>query len=314
MLGRGAMPERRYHIMLNPHSGTAQALGLDAETLSARFAAHGLDAAVDADADTPFPDRIARALGSDADTVVAAGGDGTVTALAAALVGTDKTLAILPLGTANLLARDLLIPLEVDEAIAALAAMAPRRIDVGEVNGRVFLHKVVIGLMPGIAAGREQIRDRDDFGARFGFVLYFFRRLARARRIAVEIAPAEGPPRIARVQALAVANNAYDEGLGRFFARQRLDAGTLSLYVVRHFDLRDLLRLSLGMVMGNWRHDEALIIESTPAVTIRSRRKRLKTMFDGEVETLEVPLDFTIRPGALSVLAPVPPEPPDEGS
>ena len=109
---------------------------------------------------TPLAAQVAAAIDSDADVIVAAGGDGTITAVASALVGTDTALAILPLGTVNLLARDLGIPLDVNAAIAALAAMQPRKIDVGEVNGAVFLHKIVFGFVPGLAAARERLRGR----------------------------------------------------------------------------------------------------------------------------------------------------------
>lgn len=140
------MPDRHYHVVLNPNSGTALALGLTGDTLRERFEREGLTATVDADGETPLRDRIAAAIAGDADVVVAAGGDGTITALAEAIIGSGKTLAMLPTGTANLLARDLGIPLDLDQAIAGLRDMVPHNIDVGEVNGRAFLHNVTIGL------------------------------------------------------------------------------------------------------------------------------------------------------------------------
>src|SRR5690606_9993051 len=128
-----------------------------------------------------------RAVASDADLLVAAGGDGTITALANAMVNTDRALGILPLGTVNALAKDLNIPLELEEAMDVLAANQRQSIDVGEVDGRFFLHKVVIGLIPALAAGREHIRGKADLTAKFGFLRFIFRRLARARRFAVAI-------------------------------------------------------------------------------------------------------------------------------
>lgn len=300
------MPSRRYHVVLNPKSGAALAAGLTAESLAAAFAHHGLDAVIDADNSAPFADRIRKARDSDADVVVSAGGDGTATGLAGALAGTTKALAILPLGTANLLARDLSLPLDLDATVAALGDMEPRQIDVGEVNGRVFLHKVVLGVIPSIAAAREQIRGRSDVGALFGFGRYFVRRLGRARRIALSITSRDTDDRVERVHAIAVANNAYDEGLGRIFARSSLDAGVLTLYVLKHLTLGDALRLSAEMLAGRWQQDEALDIASVRSVSIRSRRASVSAMIDGEVEMLQTPLNFRIRPKALTVLAPAP--------
>ncbi len=298
------MSDTSFYVLLNANAGTANATGVTAESLDALFESHGMAAQVDARKDVPFADRIADALASGAGTIVAAGGDGTITALAEKLVGTDKTLAILPLGTVNALAKDLSVPLDLTEAVKALATGQPHRIDVGEVNGRIFLHKVVIGLIPGMAAGRERIRGRQDTGAKIGFLRYFFRRLARAKRMAVAIETSSGNRRVERVQALAVASNAYDEGLGQFFSRQSLDRGTLTLYVLKHFTFRDFVRLTTGMLLGRWRNDEALSMESVQSVTINTRKDLIKVMFDGEVESMHTPLQFSIRPKALCVIVP----------
>lgn len=297
------MTRRKYYLLLNPNSGTVAALGVTEETLSATFAAHDVDATIDADPDTPFEDRIARAIASDADAIVAAGGDGTATAIATALIESDKMLAVLPLGTANLLAKDLGIPLEIEAWIQALDTMECNPIDVCEVNGTIFLHKSVIGLIPELAAAREKVRG-EGLRAKIAFVFYALRRLARARRIALEVTTPDGGTRIERVQSLAVASNAYDEGLGRFFHRDKLDTGLLTLYVLRHLNLGDAIRLGLEMVAGRWKNDEALEIRSAKSVTIRSKKKRLQLMIDGEVTSLESPLNFQIYPRALNVLAP----------
>lgn len=298
------MSPTSHYVILNSNAGTANATGVTAETLGEMFAAHGLDAIIDADSDRDLSARIADAMASGAPTIVAAGGDGTITALAATLVDTDRNLAILPLGTVNALAKDLNVPLDLSAAVGAMATGVAHRIDVGQVNGRVFLHKVVIGLIPGLAAGREHIRGRYDIGAKLGFLRYMFRRLARSKRIAVVIQPHEGERRIERVQALAVSSNSYDEGLGQFFARHSLDSGALTLYVLRHLNVGDFLRLTTSMLLGHWQNDEALTMESVAGVTIDSRKSLIKVMFDGEVENLETPLNFTIRPRSLSVIVP----------
>ena len=298
------MSETSHYVILNANAGTANATGVTADALEALFKANGLRATIDADSERSLSKRIEDALESGAPTIVAAGGDGTITALAAAMVGTERNLAILPLGTVNALAKDLGVPLDLPAAVAALASGISRKIDVGEVNGRVFLHKVVVGLIPGVAAGREHIRGRQNTLAKIGFLRYFFRRLARAKRLAVVIDPKEGARRVERVQALAVASNAYDEGMGQFFSRQSLDRGTLTLYVLKHLTTGDFLRLTTGMLFGHWKNDEALTMESVTSVTIDTRKPLIKVMFDGEVETLHAPLNFRIRPLALSVIVP----------
>lgn len=293
-----------YYVVLNPNAGTADATGVTAEALAELFTAKALSARIDARDDLPLADRIADAIASGAGTIVAAGGDGTITALAGALVDTERTLAILPLGTVNALAKDLQVPLDLKGAVAALATGQNHRIDVGEVNGHVFLHKVVIGTIPGVAAAREHIRGRHDPAAKIAFLRYFRRRLRRTRRMAVVIEPGDGERRIERVQALAVASNAYDEGLGQFFSRSSLDGGCLTLYLLRHLTMMDVLRLTVRMLLGHWQDDEALSVETVRSLTINTHKDLLKVMLDGEVETMHTPLEFTIRPQALSVLVP----------
>lgn len=296
------MSKLSYYVLLNARSGSATEG--TASLLQEAFATQGHDATWDVDGDRPLADRIRDAVRSRAKVIVAAGGDGTVTAVAGAILDTGKSLAVLPLGTANLLARDLQLPMGTAEWIAALGAMEERKIDVGEVNGSIFLHKVVIGTIPGIAELRERMRDRSDWGAKLEFFRNFVQRINRGRPLAIEITSTAGERRVQRVRSIAVANNGYDEGVGRFFSRSQLSAGTLTLYVLKRLSLRDALRLSMEMLLGRWRQDDAIAIEQAVRVGIRVKRPAVKAMIDGEIASLDVPLDFSIRPGALSVLAP----------
>ena len=296
------MQDYDYYVIFNERAGTASAQGLTADALRAMFEDAGLRCHIDARSDLPLGERVGDAVAGPAEIIVAAGGDGTITALAEALTGSPKSLAILPLGTVNALAKDLNIPLEIRQAVQALANGQRQLIDVGEGNGRTFLHKVVVGVIPAVAAGREFIRDRRDLAAKIGFLRYFMRRLQRAKRMAVLIRTPDGETRVERVQAIAVASNAYDEGLGQFFSRSALDKGTLTLYVLRHLTPGDVLRLTVSMLLGRWQNDDALSITSVDAVTITTHKELLKVMFDGEVETLRTPLEFSIRAKALSVI------------
>jgi diacylglycerol kinase family enzyme len=292
------------HVLLNAKAGTASALSMTGAELAAKLAERGLKAEIDDDMHKPMEGRLIRAATSAAPIVVAAGGDGTITALANAILGSDKKLGILPLGTVNALAKDLNIPLDLDLALDVLGTQACRTIDVGRVDGRVFLHKVVVGVVPELAAGREHIRGRTDLRAKLGFFLFILRRLARTKRFAVAMDLGDGQTRIERVQALAVASNAYEQGVGRIFSRQRLDEGSLYVYFLSHLNIRDFFRLCSGMVMGTWQNDSELTILKTRQVTMTTRKRAMNVMFDGEVEKLATPMTFEILPNALCVIAP----------
>ncbi|MBI4703237.1 MAG: diacylglycerol kinase family lipid kinase, partial [Deltaproteobacteria bacterium] len=88
---------------------------------------------------------------------VAAGGDGTVSAVASHLLGSDRTLGILPLGTFNYVAREFGIPLTVEDAIRVIAGGTERIVDVGEVNGRAFLNNAGLGGYVKIVRRRERV-------------------------------------------------------------------------------------------------------------------------------------------------------------
>jgi diacylglycerol kinase family enzyme len=289
------------HVLLNSRSGTAT---LTSAELRDRFEALGYEVTVDDDHRRPFPARLRNARQSAAEILVAAGGDGTVTALAEVAAETDRPMLVVPFGTANLLARDLALPLDVEDWLTALPDFVERRIDLGRVNGHLFLHKVVIGFVPGIAAAREKIRGVAAIGARLAFIGYAMRRILRARRIALELTRDGQPPHIDRLQAVAIANNHYDEAFGHFFSRATLDGGHLSVYKLQTITPLKAVGLALGVFLGRWQDDAALTIETAETLTIRSRRRRLKVMLDGEVETLMTPLGFTIEKQKLRVLAP----------
>jgi diacylglycerol kinase family enzyme len=297
-----AARDLRYALVLNGRAGTAWQFGAD--EIAGLAARHGLRMTIDADESVPLADRLMRAVATETEVIVAAGGDGTATAAAEAVRRTGKLLAVLPLGTANLLAHDLGLPMTVDQWMAALPTFQPRRIDAGEVNGRLFLHQVVIGTVLETAAAREAVRDRRDPGAAVELVADFIRRLSCAGPFEVEIAPRDGRRRIESVEALSIANNEYDEGLGRFFSRARLDRGTLGLYVIHRLRPLNALRLVAEMLLGVWRRAGEVEFESTEEVTIRTRRQVVRAMVDGEITSLKTPITLRILPKAVCVLAP----------
>jgi diacylglycerol kinase family enzyme len=96
------------------------------------------------------------------DVVVVAGGDGTVSAVAARLAGTPRALGVIAGGTLNHFAKDLSIPTDFAEAVALLRACPIRLIDIAEVNGRTFINNSSLGMYPQIVREREKIRRRGE--------------------------------------------------------------------------------------------------------------------------------------------------------
>ena len=248
--------------------------------------------------------RIAREeIARGARTVVAAGGDGTVNAVASVLVETDCVLAVLPLGTLNHFARDLGIPPDLEAAAQIVREGSERSVDVAEVNGKIFLNNSSLGLYPTIVRHREEQQQR--LGRSKWFALFWatFRVLLRHHSVMVRLRHGEAE-RVLRTPILFVGNNEYEmEGfeIGR---RRRLDAGELWIYLTKRPGFWAHIRLAVRAIFGHLHEDRDFEAFRVRETTIETRRPRVHVATDGEVRTLDSPLRYRIRPGALRVRAP----------
>lgn len=246
-----------------------------------------------------------KAADGDSDIIVAAGGDGTVSAVAAAIVGTNKTLGVLPLGTLNHFAKDLGIPLELAEAVRVITANQTANIDVGTVNERVFINNSSIGLYPNIVRRRErqQRLGRSKWFAAFWAAMTVLRRYPFfAVKLTIE------NEQLTRLTPFVfVGNNEYQMEVLNVGGRKCLDAGKLSVYVLNRTGRMGLIRLALRSVFGRLQQAEDFEAFCTAEITIETRRKKKHVLvaFDGEVERLEAPLNYRILPQALRVIVPL---------
>src|SRR3954454_7416050 len=152
-----ALPSQAEEVtcILNGTTGSKRAIKTK-EQLAELFFGHGAKARVLLARDGRELTALAcRAVEDRCGMVVAAGGDGTMNAVAGALVGTETPMGVLPLGTLNHFAKDLKIPLELEGAVATIMTGRIAHIDIGEVNGHVFLNNSSIGIYPWIVRERE---------------------------------------------------------------------------------------------------------------------------------------------------------------
>ncbi|MEO7242957.1 MAG: diacylglycerol kinase family protein, partial [Variovorax sp.] len=151
---------KRLFVIVNASSGKGHDQAL-ADGLRGLFSAAGAAAEISlAHGGGEIASLVEAAIAQGAEIVVAGGGDGTVSSVAAALAGSDITLGVLPLGTLNHFAKDLGLPLELDAAVRCIVAGQSTRVDVGEVNGRVFINNSSLGLYPDIVRERERQQKR----------------------------------------------------------------------------------------------------------------------------------------------------------
>jgi diacylglycerol kinase family enzyme len=242
------------------------------------------------------------AAASDAETLIAVGGDGTISAVAAEAHKSRKKLGVIPTGTLNNFSKDLGIPQDVAEAVRVVAEGCSKHIDIARVNGRCFINNSSIGLYPRIVKKRVQ-QQRLGYGkwrAAFWAALRMFR-LSPFVKVRIEL---DGKSFLRKTPFVFVGNNEYEMELYNIGRRPRLDGGKLSIYFLHRGGRWGIVLLLLHTFTGHlrqWLDFEEVMTES---VSIQTRRKRLPVAFDGEVDLLSTPLEYEIVPNALEVIVP----------
>lgn len=262
---------------------------------SVRFAEEGRDI-----------ERHAREAIADGATLIAAGGgDGTVNSIAGLLAGTRVILGVLPMGTLNHFAKDLGIPSDIEEAVRVLGDGRVVTVDVGEVNGRVFVNNSGLGLYPDMVHQRE--RWTQGASKWFAAVWEGVRALMRYRLLGVRIV-VNGEKMLRRTPSIMVGNNAYALQALASPTRPRLDAGVLSLYVPHPTGRLRLVWFAIQALLWRSLPDSDFDATLTDSLIIESRRHQLRLSLDGEVTTMAPPLTYRSRAGALQVMTPKPVE------
>lgn len=288
-------------VIMNAAAGAA---AQESDEIRAAFAAEGQEVEVispDAGEDLAAVTR--RALAESDDTIVAAGGDGTISAVAAQLVGTGRALGVLPAGTLNHFAKDLGIAVDVATAVATVTRGRTVDVDVAEVNGRIFINNSSLGIYPRIVSSREAQQQRL---ARGKWTAFFWATLSAFRRFPfLNLRITIGEEMLARRTAfLFVGNNEYEIAGFHLGGRAAIDRGRLGLYLTHRTGRLGLFRLGARALVGRLEQAKDFEVFSVTEATIESRRTRLLVATDGEVQWMEAPLYYRTRPRALRVIVP----------
>jgi diacylglycerol kinase family enzyme len=293
-------------VLLNAAAGSvdSEETGKKVAEVLAAFRAAGADAAVCAVEPERLTAAVEKAARSDADVVVLGGGDGTLNCSVGVLAGGEKPLGILPLGTLNHFARDLGIPMDLDEAVRTIVAGHVRRVDLGEVNGRFFLNNSSLGIYPEVVTERDHIHERGK-GSKWPAMLRAA--IDQLRRFPMVTVTLRLPERKLRVTTplIFVGNNRYEMKLLRVGRRSHLDRGELFLYVARAHSRLGFLALAVRALLGRLDPEKDFVSVGLPDVEVAtSWRRSIRVALDGEVMRLALPLRYRVRPRALRVLAP----------
>lgn len=292
-------------VIVNSASGRGHdAAGL--ETLRGLFRDAGAEARVLVADDGEELRAIARReAGARPPVIVAGGGDGTINAVASELIGTDIALGIVPLGTLNHFARDAGIPLDPSEAARNVVASHSVRMDVGQVNDRIFINNSSIGLYPRMVRHREMQQHRLGRGkwhAMFWAVMAVLRH-SPFLRVKLRL---DAEDRHCVAPFIFIGNNEYVMEGFAIGQRRRLDAGQLTVYFTSRPHRAGVLRLFLRALFGRLRQSGDFEARAAHSVQIASRHRHLLVATDGEIASMETPLDYRSLAGALRVIVPAP--------
>jgi diacylglycerol kinase family enzyme len=296
----------RFIGVLNKDGGTFRTLDMDAFVADATAAfggrGHSLDCRIVEGRNLIRElDRAAREPAVDA--LLAGGGDGTVSAAAAACFRHRMPLAVLPAGTMNLFARSLKVPLDLGEALEAIADGAPGQVDIATANGRPFVHQFSVGMHSRLV----RIRNEMPYRSRIGKIVASFRAAtATLSRPLVFDAEVRTPGGIEnrRATAIAISNNLLGEGHVPY--AEQVDQGVLGVYVVRPMPPTELARLALSLLVGTWKHHPLVSERQVEHVTLSFPRRKstAKAVIDGELIDLEKRVELKVHRGALKVILP----------
>jgi diacylglycerol kinase family enzyme len=275
------------------------------DKLSRIFAEHDTPAQILlAEKGAQIPELARRAVKENSQIIVAGGGDGTVNAVANELMGTSVKLGVLPLGTLNHFAKDLHIPQDLDGAARNLITGRAVPVDVGEVNGRIFLNNSSLGIYPRIVREREEQQKKKGRNKWVAFAEASISVLRHYSLLRVRLR-VEGQELSRKTPFLFIGNNKYEmEGLN-IGERKRLNAGELCLFVANRARRADLVRLAFLALFGRLHEASDFDVLITTQVSIETRRTRARLSTDGEVIEMNTPLNYLTHPGALRVIVPV---------
>ncbi len=269
------------------------------DALVGRMHRGGLDVTVEPFENLPEIARDIVRLRESADMIILCGGDGTIASGALAVEECGLPLGIMPMGTANDLARTLGIPMDLNEAADVILAGNTRKIDIGNVNGYAFFNVASIGLSADLAQGLNPTLKKR-FG-RAGYALAAAKVLFKARPFTATIRE-NGKVISTKTFQIAVGNGRHYGGGNVIEADAEIDDGHLDLYSLefdRVWKLAGMLRSFRTGTHGAW--EEVRTAKSTE-FDIETKRP-MPVNADGELVT-STPAHFIVHPAAITVFAP----------
>jgi diacylglycerol kinase (ATP) len=248
------------------------------------------------------PDQIAELIRrhrSEIDCVIVGGGDGSMNAAAPALVETQLPLGILPMGTANDLARTLTIPTDIEQALDIIAEGIVHRIDLGTVNGRYFFNVANIGL--GVRVMHNLSSELKQRWGIFSYAHSLIKAIQTFRPFHAQIICDGRSSRVRTIQ-IAVGNGRHYGGGMTVSDRAHIDDGRFYLYSLEPIPFWEMLKFAPAFRAGRFDSRDPVDLERGCDIEIKTR-KRMPVTADGELVTF-TPAKFKLCANAIEVFVP----------
>ncbi len=293
-------------VIVNPGSGDnvggeersaqiARAMGEAGLQARVRLATGGLK----------LPDAAREAASAGHDIVIAAGGDGTVAAVADALmkVDTPPRFGVLPLGTFNYFARAHGIPEDIAAAVAVIASGTLRDVHPGIVNDRLFLNNTSLGLYPSILESREDVYSR---WGRSRLAAYWSVALAlcgmhKPMHLKITV---DGETQELRTPLVFIANSAYQLENYNLEGAEAIRDGRLAIFASKGTRRRELAAAAWALARGKARKGQQFSLGTGRDITIEMKRRKVQVAFDGERSWFKPPLTVRHTERPLKMLVP----------
>ncbi|WP_146590911.1 diacylglycerol/lipid kinase family protein [Puniceibacterium confluentis] len=248
-------------------------------------------------------DSCARAMKDGFGTIVAVGGDGTVTGIAGQLAGTGRRMGIIPQGTFNFVARGLGIPEDIAEAVDLIASGKSRPYAVGEVNGEIFLNNASLGIYPQILKEREGTYrrwGRSRLAAHWS-VLWTFLSFRTPVRMKVRVG---GQVIRAKTPLAFVARSAFQLEHYGLDGAECIRNGEFALFLLPDVTRWELLLRALRLAGKGMKPERDFELFCGTDIEIETTRGSQLVAMDGERVRLASPLRFRMHADALHMIAP----------
>lgn len=241
---------------------------------------------------------------------VAAGGDGTINAVAHAALRAGCAFGVLPQGTFNYFSRVHGIPAPIEESLQSLLNGTPQPVQAGEVNDRAFLVNASLGLYA------RMLEEREDFKARFGrrrWVAFgaALATLLKGFRTWTLTVSAGGGTQVLRTPTLFVGNNALQfEQVGVEEGQAVEEGGALAAIALEPLGRMAMIGLVLRAAMGRLGNASKVRSFAFREIEVQAaagapQRRRVRVATDGEVQWMDMPLRFRVSPRPLWLVKPL---------